>query len=212
MHILKPIYSLLNIYLRINRDHKSPQKSVTGFLYFFFFFLKNTELEMMMVTVQLGTVCPLPTGAVFLSVSPLQPQSYTKSKLLTNFLGSVAVRNKQTNKKTLQKVKIMHWGRKVSARQLKSVMLICCYSQTSLCGYRFITHGKTLCNAPLKEEWLRNSYSWLKRERVTGGDAFLLTARPQHEAHALQSVIASKTLIKYNCMDSNRYRDRYRYI
>lgn len=82
MHILKPIYSLLNIYLRINRDYKSPKKSITGFLYFFFFFFffKRTQnLEMMMVTVQLGTVRALPTGAVFLSVSPLQPQSYTKN-------------------------------------------------------------------------------------------------------------------------------------
>lgn len=32
-------------------------------------------------------VLALPTGAVFLSVSPLQPQSYTKSKFLTNILG-----------------------------------------------------------------------------------------------------------------------------
>lgn len=52
-----------------------------------------------MVTVQLGTVRALPTGAVFLSVSPLQPQSYTKSKLLTNVLGSVAVRRNNNKKK-----------------------------------------------------------------------------------------------------------------
>lgn len=42
-------------------------------------------------------VLALPTGAVFLSVSPLQPQSYTKSKFLTNILGVGEKKTKKTH-------------------------------------------------------------------------------------------------------------------
>lgn len=43
MHILKPIYSLLlDIYWRINRDYKSPQKSIAG-LFSVLFFFKRTQ-------------------------------------------------------------------------------------------------------------------------------------------------------------------------
>lgn len=102
-------------------------------------------------------VLALPTGAVFLSVSPLQPQSYTKSKFLTNILGGGEKNktkpyddNNKKKKKTLQEVKLTHRGGEVTAWQRKSVALACCYSRTSLCGRRFLTQGKTLCNAPRK--------------------------------------------------------------
>lgn len=67
MHILKPIYSLLlDIYWRINRDYKSPQKSITGLfsvrLVFCCCFFKehSTGDRMVMITVQLSTRQVLP--------------------------------------------------------------------------------------------------------------------------------------------------------
>lgn len=96
MHILKPIYLLLlDIYLRINRDYKSPQKSIAGFLYFypiffsFFFFLKNTELEMVMVSHggARHAVLALPTGAVFLSVSPFAATELHKVQISNKYFG-----------------------------------------------------------------------------------------------------------------------------
>lgn len=48
-------------------------------------------------------VLALPTGAVFLSVSPLQPQSYTKSKFLTNILGGGEKKKKKPTTITIKK-------------------------------------------------------------------------------------------------------------
>lgn len=165
MHILKPIYSLLlDIYLRINRDYKSPQKSIAGFLYFFspFFFSQRTQnwRWWWSVTVQLGTPCSLSqqVPCSFQWVL-LQPQSYTRSKFLTIFFGFGGVEKKTTKNgdddkkkkkgKRYRKSKLTHRGGEVTARQRKSVALARCYRRTSLCGRHFLTQGKTLCNAPL---------------------------------------------------------------
>lgn len=83
----------------------------------------------MTVTVQLGTVRALPTGAVFPSLSPLQPQSYTKIQIDKNVLFFLRVRWRweKKKKKTRQEVELMRRGREVSARQLKT-----CYANMSL--------------------------------------------------------------------------------